>query len=112
MITVENIAERMGSWTVPEEIEMIDNGLMADVTRALDEALARKAGHPMFNPRGLRVKDFEMQFFRARFRVFAGDSGLQCLFISNTSGREMISSVDLWPRNDFWVILTELSRLA
>jgi hypothetical protein len=111
-ITADSIAERMGIWTTASDINMIENSHMTDVTSALDDAMARKSGHPLFNPRGVRVKDFDMQYFRAPWRVFAGDSGLQCLFVHKTSRREMISAVDLWPRNDFWTILVELSRLA
>jgi len=111
-ITADSIAERMGIWTTANDINMIENSHMADVTSALDDAMARKSGHPLFNPRGLRVKDFDIQFFRAAWRVFAGDSGLQCLFVNKTTRREMISAVDLWPRNDFWAILVELSRLG
>jgi hypothetical protein len=111
-ITADSIAERMGVWTTSEDIEMVDSAVMADVTKSLDEALARKAGHPLFNPSSVRVKDFDMQFFRARHRYFAGNSGLQCLFVHKATRREIISSVELWPRNDFWAILVELSHLA
>ena len=111
-ITADSIAERMGIWTTPNDINMIENSQMTDVTGALDDAMARKSGHPLFNPRGLRAKDFDIQFFRAAWRVFPGDSGLQCLFVHKTTRRELISAVDLWPRNDFWAILVELSRLS
>lgn len=111
-ITADRIAERVGIWTTASDIDMIDHGQMTDVTSALDDAMARKSGHPLFNPRGLRVKDFEMQYFRAPWRVFAGDSGLQCMFVHKTTRREIISAVDLWPRSDFWAVLVELSRLG
>lgn len=91
-------------------IELIDNAFMGDVTAALDDALRRKAGHPMFNPRGLRVRDFDMQYFIERY--YGGSTGPQCLFVHKRSGEAIASAVMTWPRNDFWAILVELSRLG
>ena len=111
-ITAIQIAKRLGAETAPSDIEMIGPAQMSDITAMLDEAMARKSGHPFFNPKGARVKDFDMQYFRARWNFFAGNTGLQCLLVNKATGKEIISNVELWPRNDFWAVLVELSQLT
>jgi len=109
---LERIRQHLGPETTASEIQLIDPTKMADVTAMLDDALKRKAGHPFFNPRHTRVADLELHYFRAKLRYFGGDTGLQCFIRHRASGKEIYSNVELWPRNDFWAVLVELSQLA
>jgi hypothetical protein len=108
-ITQDYIAEKIGIWTTANDIKIFDPIAMADVTRQLDEALARKAGHPWFNPNGYRVNNFDMVYFTARTLFYGQGSGLQCLIRNKANGKEFFSAVALWPRNDFWAVLVDIN---